>query len=202
MKIVTLIALLICLLETCPAQGAQSAPVQSPPADKMSRSQETQAKIHQVDLLVSILPLVLTKDQIKDILLTLEKVRAKQQSILASEDDEILKLDKEVDDTLTLAITKDQYPPRVLQNKVFNVTRALSLRRQVAVNEYIDEVFTTLDKILNAGQKKAMAGSLDPAYFAPGVKADTLKDIDKIKAFIRMKLLDPVAYTLLVKLSK
>ncbi len=206
MKIVSTLAALVCLLSSAPAlaQTPAGAAQASPPpvGNKIQRSQALQSKIHEVDLLVSILPLVMTKDQIKVMLLTLEKVRAKQIAIFASEDDEILKLAPEVEDTLTAGITKGEYPHRELQSKVYNVTRALMLRRQVALNEYIDEVYVSVDRIFNAGQKKAMAGSLAPSYFAPGVKPETLKDEDKIKAFIRIKLLDDATYPLLIKLSK
>jgi hypothetical protein len=170
--------------------------------EKEKRSQEVQSKIRQVDLMIQILPLVLTKEQIREILPAVEKSRAKQKQILASEDDEIIKLEKKLDEALKAGYESGAYPPRDLQKEVWAVTKALAVRRQIARNEIVEDLYPVIDKVFNAGQKKAAANSLDWKALDPSAKIDDTKEDQKIKFFIRSVFMDPAAYDVLVKLAK
>lgn len=192
----SLLSLGLCaLLATAPL--AQT----TPPSDKSQRSAEVQVKIQKLSLLIQLLPLALTKPQLSDILLVLDKCRDKEKKILESEDDEILKLETEVDDTYDKAINKGVYPPHPFQSKVYTVTGALSTRRLIARGEMVDDIYQVVTKSLNSGQLKVMANSLEPKLLDPTAKVDD-KDESKIRFYIGQVFLDPFAYDLLVQLSR
>jgi hypothetical protein len=181
---------------------AVAAPAFAQSEEKARHSQAVQAKFHQIDLLIQILPLVLTKDQIKKLLPAIEQVRAKQKKALEFEDDEILKLEAKVDPAIQAGFEKGTYPPRELQLEVYKITKALAVRRSLLRNEFIDDVYAVVDRVFNAGQKKAAANSLDWKALDPSAVSDPKSDEQKIKFFVRWVLIDPGTYDILVKLAK
>jgi hypothetical protein len=177
-------------------------PAWSQSEDKAKHSQAVQAKFHQIDLLIQILPLVLTKEQINKLLPAIEKVRDKQRKALDFEDDEILKLEAKVDPAIQAGFETGKYPPRELQLEIYKITKALSVRRSLLRNEFIDEIYAVVDRVFNAGQKKAAANSLDWKSLDPSAVTDEKSDEQKIKFFVRWVLIDPGTYDILIKLAK
>lgn len=157
-------------------------------------------KVHQVDLLIQILPLSLKKEQFGPILLGLEKARSKQKQIVEMEAKDLEKLDTKLTDAVNKGLDKGEYPPKDLQVEAVKLLRALGIRRQFAVNEITDEFYMATVATFDEGQKKVMANSLDIASLDPTAKRE--KDEDKIKFFMRRILLDPDAYDVLLRLQK
>lgn len=191
-----LLALSACLLL------AVSAPAQTAPADATKRAEEVLKKMRRIDLLNQILPLALTKQQITDLLPALEKARANVRKTERYEQEQLAKFEKELDDAIKAGIEKGVVPTREFTGKVARFYQALSINRQIAVNENLETVRPVLTKTLNAGQTKAATGLIDAAFFEPGAKKEDLTDARKLDIYIREVLLDPLAYDLLIQLSK
>jgi hypothetical protein len=181
---------------------ATALPALAQSEEKAKRSQSVQAKFHQADLLIQILPLVLTKDQINKLLPAIEQVRAKQKKALEFEDDEIIKLEAKINPVIDAAFEKGTYPPRDIQLEIFKITKALAVRRSLIRAELVDSVYAVVDRVFNAGQKKAAANSLDWKALDPTAVEDPKSDEQKIKFFVRWVLIDPGTYDILLKLVK
>jgi hypothetical protein len=170
-------------------------------SDKGKRSDEIQIKVHRIELLLQILPVGLTKEQLNTILPKLEKIRAEQRKIMASEDDELAKIEAKVDTTLKNGMEKGVYPPQDALVEIRKVGAALAIRRNLVLSEMTDELYTEMKKTLNAGQLAVMAKTIEAKAIDPK-KPEDVKDEPRIKAFIRAFILDPAAYEILVKLSE
>lgn len=172
---------------------------------KGSRSDTINLKIREVDLLLKLLPLILTKDQLNSkILPTIEKNRDILRKELAYEDDELAKLESDLDTALTNAYSKGAYPARTTSQEVADKTSRLGLQRQIIVGAMTDNMIDALNACLNTGQKKALLGSFDLKFMATelGVKVETLTDDTKMRFFVQNVFLDPIAYDILLKLAK
>jgi hypothetical protein len=179
------------------------APAQAlPPTPKAAKSEATMAKIRQIDVLIQLLPLNLKKNQIDRLLLQQEKAKESERKIRMLEDDDLEKLEPRVSEALKAGLEKGSYPPRELQLDVAKLTRAMAIRRQVAVGEMVDEFYKAIDEVMEPGQKTIMAKSLDIAVLDPSVKVAQMNDEAKIKFYIRRIFLDSTAYESLKELRK
>jgi hypothetical protein len=169
---------------------------------KAAHSQDVQTKMRKVDLLLQIMPLVLRKDQFPAILAELERIRAKQAEVLSREDDEIIKLEAKLDEALKKANDDGIYPSRDLQLECFKLTRALGTVRNMARTDFASQLYKVVDTVFDKGQKAIAAKSLDWKLFDPSLKLDEKPQEDQIKFYLKLVLLDPLAYDVLVDLSK
>jgi len=170
--------------------------------DKAKQSQDVQTKMRKVDLLLQLMPLGLRKDQFPPILTEMERIRKKQAEVLAREDDEIIKLEAKLDLALKKANEDGVYPARDLQLECFKLTRALGIVRQMARAELINDLYKVLDTTLDRGQKTVAAKSLDWKQIDPTLKLDEKSQEEQIKFFLKAVFMDPLAYDVLVDLSK
>lgn len=171
-------------------------------SDAAKRSDAIMKKARTLDLLNHILPLLLTKDQINQMLPVIERTRAKVRQIEKAEAEDLAKFDKKLDEAIEQGLGKDRVPSRALLNEVSRLFQALSIRRQVAAEENAEEMLAVVKKALNAGQIKTMANSLDMKVYMPGTDPATITEDVKLKVFIKDVLLDPLSYDFLVRLSK
>lgn len=170
---------------------------------KGSKSDEINMKIHEVDMLMQVLPLVLTKDQLNDkILPNIEKQREVLRKELAYEDDELAKLEPLMDEAISGAYSKGTYPARKSTSAVADKTYRLGLQRQIIFGVMTDSVIDMLKATLNAGQKKALLGSFDPKFIDPTAKPETITEDKKMRFFVQRVFLDPTTYEILKKLAK
>jgi hypothetical protein len=170
---------------------------------KGAKSDEINAKIHEVDMLMQILPLLLTKDQLNDkILPAIEKNRATFRKELEYEDGELAKLEPMLDEALTGAYDKGSYPARKSTGDIADKTYKLGLQRQIIVSLMTDAMIDTVNTTLNAGQKKALLGSFDPKFIDPSAKPETITDDRKLKFFVQRIFLDPTTYEILKKMAR
>ena len=174
---------------------------------KGAKSDATLLKIRQIDMLVQILPLAIKKTQFEPILASLDRAREKQKKTLLMEDDFLEKIDAELGEAVKNGLEKGTFPPHDLQVKAAKLWHALSINRQVATNEMVQDLYTTFKGdathtgVFDEGQLKVMANSLDAQAFDPSVKKDSMNEVAKIKFFITQIFLDPVTYDLLRKLA-
>lgn len=170
---------------------------------KGAKSDEINAKIHEVDMLMQVLPLLLTKDQLNDkILPGIEKNRATLKKELEYEDGELAKLESMLDEALDGAYMKGSYPARKSTTEIADKTYKLGLQRQIIVNFMTDAMIDVLTATLNAGQKKALLGSFDPKFIDPSAKPETITDDRKMRFFVQRVFLDPTTYEILKKLAR
>jgi len=167
-----------------------------------NRSDQINLKMHEVDMLIQIMPLLLTKDQFPKILTAIEKNREILRKELQYEDDELAKLEPLLDDAMKGAYEKGAYPPRKMSDTVADKTAKLSLQRRIIVAMMIHNMSDVLDTTLNVGQKKAIIGSFDPKFIDPSAKPDSMSDDRKTSFFIERVFLDPITYEILKKLDK
>jgi len=199
-------SLRLCLAATI-ALGVAAAPVPALAQSSLNpelarRSQETQTKLRKVDLLLHIMPLALRRDQYRDILPVIERARSRMRKVLENEDKKIVELEAKLDAALKAANEEGVYPKRDLVVECYGVTTTLTKIRLVEREIIAGDVVTELNKILDAGQKKVAANSLEPKLLDPSVKIDEADESAKIRFYARWILLDPLAYDILVDLQK
>lgn len=169
--------------------------------DRAKRSDEILKKMRQMELANQILPLVMTKEQLKQILPSIEKARANVRDLQNEEFETMRKFEERLDTAIKNATDKGQLPGQALLVEMNRLLMAFSLKRQAAASENVTTVLDVLNKTLNAGQLKAAANSLDLKLFDPSVKPEELTETVKVRFYVGQVLLDPLAYDLLVKMS-
>ncbi len=166
------------------------------------RSAEINEKIHEVDLLIKVVPLVLTKDQLnKKILPEIEKDRDLYRKELAYEDDQLAKLEPDLDAAIAAAYAKNAYPPRTTTSEVADTTGKLTLQRQIFTGKITDDMIDLLNATLDAGQKKVVFGTFDNRFINPA-KPESVTDEIRMRFFVQNVIMDPTTYDILVKLLK
>ncbi|RYG44003.1 hypothetical protein EON79_15845 [bacterium] len=157
-------------------------------------------KFNQIDILGKLLPVALTKEQIRAILPSIQKARQKEFEIRLLDATELQKLEADVNKAVDGGADRNEVPTPELQNRIRKVASAILIRRQIATNEMIDLVYAACQKNLDAGQLKVMASTLKPEAAAPGAKVEG--DEANIRSFIRYILLDGLTYDLLRRMSR
>jgi hypothetical protein len=170
---------------------------------KGAKSDEINMKMHEVDMLLQVLPLLLTKDQLTEKLLpAIEKNRETLRKELEYEDGELAKLEPLLDDAIEGAYNKGTYPPRKSTGEVADKTYRLGLQRQIIYGLMTDSMIDAVNATLNAGQKKALLGSFDPKFIDPTAKPESITDDKKMRFFVQRIFLDPTTYEILKKLAR
>jgi hypothetical protein len=172
------------------------------PDARSQRSGEILDKIRQIDMLNHILPVLMTKEQIRKLLPAIEKARAKVRDIQRLEAEDLTKFESKIDGVLARGFEKGEVPTRDVLNELHKLMAAFSLRRQIAAGENMEVVMPVVEATLDAGQKKAAGNSLHASIVAPDTKPEELTDEQKLRFYVQHILLDPAAYDVLVRLSK
>jgi hypothetical protein len=183
------------------ASLAAVAPAQTLSPDA-ARSDAILRKIAKMDVLIQVVPLLLTPEQLPPLLAAIEKVHQKQKELITQEAKDLAGIDSKVSKVVDEGINKGIYPPRESQLEVATFMRASGLRRSMFYVEMTNLVFDVCKTTLNAGQLKTMEKSLKPELLEPSIKVDSMDADAKIKFFVRKVLLDPAAYDVLVEMSK
>lgn len=184
--------------------GALAQPGNSPTGTSMVAAREAEAilrKGRQLDLLNEILPVLMTKEQLKKILPSVEKARLAVRKVEAEELITLRVLEKQFDTMMKAAIEKGQVPSQEEMQSIALKYREMNFRRLEVSSENAEMVEKALRANLNAGQLKAAQNALSPARFDPALDPTKMTDEQKLRFWVRMVLLDPLSYDLLVKLS-
>ena len=173
------------------------------PVDPNMAKQSTDilTNMRKVELLNQILPLALQQNQIQQILPVLERIRAKQEKLLEQEHKDLIEFQKSSEAAVTDGL-KGKMPDQNYVRTIEAFYKANDIRRQVANGENIDLLLPVLQKYLDKGQLKVMANSLTLQFFEPDITPAQATDEQKERVFCREILLDPVAYDILVAMSK
>jgi len=171
--------------------------------DKGGKSDAINHKISEVDRLIKLMPLILTKSQLNDkILPAIEKNRETLKKELAWEDDQLEKIESLLDDAIKGAYEKGVYPPQKVIMTVADLSRKVGIQQQIVAGFMVDAMIDVLKATLNAGQMKAMLGSFDPRYIDPTAKPEAVTDDRKMRFYVQNVFLDPITYDILKKLAK
>jgi hypothetical protein len=173
---------------------ATSACAQVITTPKGPKSDEINVKITKLDLLLKILPLALSKDQYRGLLISVAKARQKERELLEKEDDTLEQLDPAISAALDAALTKGAYPGHDIQDQIAGKEKDGSIRRTILIAQLTENIYNDIAKSFNTGQIKVMAGSFDDRYIDPKAKKGDLKDDLKVRFYITNVFLDPWAF--------
>lgn len=159
-------------------------------------------RIKRLDLLNQILPVLFTKEQFRQLLPVIERSRAEEKKHLELEQTKMKEKSAKVEAAIKAAEEKGELPPDELIAELAQLHRALFVARQALVAQQTEKVVTAMKTILNEGQIKAAANSLDPRIFNPEAKVEDMSDDEKLSVWTRYVLMDPLAYDILLALNK
>ncbi len=172
------------------------------PEEQAKESTRMVTNIKRLDLLNQILPVLMTKDQIKKILPSIEQARGVMKAAEKKEYDELKKMAPKVETALKEATTKGLIPPPELigeLNRMFAGFRATRQKVEAVSVQWVEDAMT---KNLNAGQRKAAANALSPQVLDPTIDPKTMTEEQKLGLWIERVMLDPDMYDILIQLSR
>jgi hypothetical protein len=193
------LALVLALLAVAPLAPAQTNPVD---AARIKKSEEVMRKLRQVDLLNQILPVAFTKEQFSKILPVIEKCR---QLVRTTEQDEakaLAALEAKADQAIKDAVEKGIMPKEDYLLELRVKLAELSTQRQKVRIANTMAVTTIIMEVCNKGQQRAAGNSFNPRLVEPNLKLEELTEERRLQFWIQEVLLDPLAYDLLVQLSR
>jgi hypothetical protein len=185
------------VLASCSAAFAQAAS----DAERSRRSEEIMTRAVQIDLLNQILPVLLSTDQLRQLLPTIERIRQRVRETEKLEFDELRKLESKLEAAYKDGMEKGLVPPRELIGEVFSTYSRLGVSRRLMAEKNAQDVLDKFMEVANAGQQKAAAQALNPRTFDASAKPDEMSQEDRLRLYVREILLHPLAYDILVKLS-
>jgi hypothetical protein len=157
-------------------------------------------KIYKVDLLNQILPLLMTKEQLKALLPSIEDARQNVATVKKKEYEELRRLEGMLDRVISEGIEKGEVPKSEDRALAMKTIGSLSMGRQFVAASNSQKVADKLKEVLNKGQLKAAANSLD-SRFLEGKKVEEVSEDERINIFVREVLLHPQAYEVMRKMS-
>ncbi|MBL8048767.1 MAG: hypothetical protein JNJ45_08800 [Chthonomonas sp.] len=171
-------------------------------SDQGKKSDEILVKMRQVDMLSQILPAVFTSEQLKKILPVIERCRKTVRETEAKEATVLAALEASLDRSISDALNKKQMPKPDVKNKIANTIKLLTVIRDQVAQDNAQKVYDVMAKELNTGQLRAISNALNPKRIDPKINTTGWTQERKIKYWVRVVLLDPTTYPLLVKLSR
>jgi hypothetical protein len=193
LKVAFIVLACFALLSASPAQIT---------TEKGKVSDQVNIKLAKMDLLIKLVPLALKKEQYTGLLLAIESARELEKDALKNEDNALAALDQTVSDVDDNAVEKGVYPPREIQDQVAKVLGGLRTQRLLVGAKMINLVLDAVKAKLNDGQIKVMAGSFSDAFVDPKAKAGEVAQDVKVSFYINQVFLDPLAFDLLLEMSK
>lgn len=172
------------------------------PSEKSKKSEEIVNKVRQLDLMNHILPILFTKDQLNQILPAIEKGRQNVKLTEDAEYSQLMSMDPQISEALDKALNQGLVPGKELIRGFSAKFNGMDAARKYISQQNTDLVYAVVKTSTNDGQRKAMANEIVPDLIDHSLKSEKMTDEEKIKFYIGDILLDPLAYDLLVKLSR
>lgn len=173
-----------------------------PSPSQVKRSAEIQRKLRELDILNQVLPILMSKEQIRAVLPSIERARQAVADAQAKEADVLTTLERKVDEALEAAMDEGKVPDPETIKEFTSTFAAFALIRKAVADANVDAVLAAMKENLNSGQIKAAANSLNPAMSDPTLDVSELTDEVKLRYFVRTVMLDPLTYGLLRELAK
>lgn len=169
--------------------------------ERAKKSEEVLKKVHQLELMNQLLPMVFTKEQLGKFLPAVEKARVAVREQEKIEYDFLMKLGPKVDVALKDA-AKGKVPGNTVINECWATFRMFGMRRKAVADDNVEQVMKVFEPAINDGQKKTAINSIDVKAIDPSLDPKTASDSKKLELFVRVILLDPDAYDLMVQMLK
>lgn len=170
---------------------------QSTSDQRAERSTRILTQVHRLDLLNQILPILLTKEQINKILPTLEKAKQAIRETEAKEVELLKTIEAKVDESVKNGIEKGEVPDREILKKVLATFQYFQIARQSVVEANVDRTVEAMKSCMNAGQTKSAMNAIDWKKFNPSLNPEKMSDDEKLRLYVKVVLLDPLAYDVL-----
>ena len=171
-------------------------------AERVRQATEITRKLQRLDLLNQILPVLMTRDQIRRILPAIEQARQNARDLERAEFERMKVIVPRLDAALEAAEKRGTIPPTEFLDEVSKMLRQLATARTLMMALNADKVLEAMERHLNEGQRRAAANALDPRMFNPDADVSKLTEQQKLKAWIKHVLLNENAYQILVDLSR
>ncbi len=165
-----------------------------------NRIRPVMEKLAKIDKANRVLPLLLTKEQARNLLLEIEKCRVNIRNQEKKEADRLKAIEPEIDTVLKDAAS-GVVPSQEFIKKVDDLFRQFESERngvRLANSLLLKDALT---KLLNAGQLRAMSNVVDQIYTDLGYKTEGVTENEKTIYFAMDVLLDDVGYQFLADLS-
>jgi hypothetical protein len=197
-----LTALLAVVVVIAPISSTALAQNSAAKEKRVKEANDIYRKLREADILNQVLPVLMTKEQIKAILPVIEKAR---DVVNKGEEAELIEMRKL--GNLASAEIKTGYETKKIPSEAFykeydKTILKLRTTRRALVSINTGLVLEALKTNLDKGQLKAAQNSLNPRVIDPSLKVSGMSDDDRLKFWVEVVLLDPVAYDVLMKLSK
>lgn len=170
--------------------------------ERAAKSGEVVDKIRQLDLMNHILPIIYTKEQLNLMLPAIEKARQNVKTTQEGEYKILVQIEAKVSADLDKSINEGTLPGKQMIIDLDKVFSGMDDIRMTVGKDNEDLVWNVMKGALNSGQLKAAANSVDPHAINPSLITEKMSEEEKVRFYIRNILLDPLAYPLLVKLSR
>lgn len=175
--------------------------------ERAAKSDAIQKKIRQLDLYNHLLPILLSKEQMRKILPAIQKAR---QLVTLQEKQELTELmgaEAKIDRALLEAKKDGKVPESTFLGTMASMMSKFNFQRQQVVNINLGMVSSAFREVLTPTQMKIAMNSLRIEQYDPTFdpkKFEKKEDLESFKFdfFVRMILLDPAVYDVLVELSK
>lgn len=162
---------------------------------------EVQTMLGEIDVANRILPLVLTKEQIRKLLPVIEKCRQNARNQEQKEARELLAMADEIEkvhmNTLKGVVPSPEFLAKM--NEIFkrfeNERNAVKMANGILLGQ-------TLDEVLHDGQKRAIVGVVDKVFNEQNRKWEDASEGAKIQFFALGILMSEDGYNFLVKLNR
>ncbi|MBS1720603.1 MAG: hypothetical protein JST35_09175 [Armatimonadetes bacterium] len=192
---------LLCLLAVMVALCAP-AMAQKVTKEQAEHADHIEFKMRQVNVLIRLTPILMTKAQINKLMGALEKARTNLEKIQTAEYNAMKAIEAEIDEAIKAGLNNNEAPGTTLINKIGNMVNRISIIREAVTGENVDLVREEMKKIFTPTQIKVIAGTFTAGEIGPGRKPEEIKEDTKLNYFIRRVLFDPVGYMTLSDMFK
>ena len=199
---ICLTAFLVAAVVIAPLSNVALAQNSAAKEKRIKESNEVYRKLREADILNQVLPVLMTKEQIKAILPAIEKARDVVNKGEEAELVEMRKLGELASAEIKSGYEKRKIPSDAFYKEYDKTIMKLRTTRRALVSINTGLVLEALKKTLDKGQLKAAQNSLNPRVIDPTLKVADMSGDDRLKFWVEVVLLDPVAYDVLMKLSK
>jgi hypothetical protein len=166
------------------------------------RADKIQKKVEELELLNQLLPVLLTKDQLRKMLPVIEEGRKLERDLMKEEIKIMNGLEKTLDTAISDGYKKKKVPNKEIMTEVFTAYRRMANARTALVGMYVGKVLAVVNEELDEGQRKAAAGSIPLSAFGAGVDPEKITDELRLQEWVKRVVLAPAAYPVLLKLYK
>jgi hypothetical protein len=158
-------------------------------------------KIQQLMLLDQILPVTFTKPQLRELIPVIEKARQAEHDLAQKELKLLRRSEAKMDAALANA-RKGRITTGPELKEITSMLQAVAATRSAMVREQSENVRRAMVQACNKGQVKAALKGFDPRWFDRRLDPEKMGDEERLRLYVRLVLLDPEAYPLLVELSR